>query len=156
MEQDRVKGESAAEGLEGGGFIVEGASGDFVDFEARSGLDDVLDTGGVVDAGKLDEDLRRPDVVLLDDGLGDAEGVDAGADDVNRLVEGARLERRDSAGLHGQGEPVQAVRLDVIVIAVAVREQSAGIVLLVGRDAVDVDGRRLAVGAERGGAGDRV
>ena len=57
------------------------------EIEARGRLD-VVDHIGVVlgvEAGKLDLDAVGAD--LTDDGLGDAEGVDAGLDDVDRLAD---------------------------------------------------------------------
>ena len=73
-----------------GGFIVEagGAAVHGVDFELGGLLDDVFDAGGIVDAGEFDEDLVVAETVLLDDGLGDAELVDALADGLDGGVRG--------------------------------------------------------------------
>ncbi len=60
-------------------------------FEAGGGLDDVLDAAEVVDTGQLDEDLIAAELIGLDDGLADAEGVGAALDDLDGLVKSALL-----------------------------------------------------------------
>ncbi len=45
--------------------------------KARGGLDNAFDAAWIVDAGKLDEDLVAAELIGLNDGFRDAEGVDA-------------------------------------------------------------------------------
>src|SRR6185437_7263349 len=73
-----------------------------MNFETGRGLDDTPDAIEVIDSGQLDEDLIAAEVVLLNHGLADTEGVDALADDGNRLIERVLLNIRLSGGLHGQ------------------------------------------------------
>src|SRR6202042_1187975 len=101
LEQLRIRGKVTADGLEAGLLVGPGASHDFVGFEAGGGLDGGLDAAEVVDARQLDEDLVAAELVRLDGGLLDAEGVNAGANDIDGLIEGALLDLGDGGGLHG-------------------------------------------------------
>ncbi len=62
------------------------------DFQHGGGLHDFLDAGGIVHAGKLDQNLVVAQAVLLDDRLGDAELVNTVADGFDGLLDGALLD----------------------------------------------------------------
>ena len=71
------------------------------DFQHGGGLHDFLDPGGIVDAGKLDENLVVAEAVFLNHRLGDAELVDTVADGFDGLLDGALLDGFQHGRLEG-------------------------------------------------------
>ena len=68
--------------------VGAGLAFDEAELELRGGLDDVLDAGRIVDAGKLDDDAVA--ALRCDVRLGDAEGVDAVVDRLDRVRRSCR------------------------------------------------------------------
>ena len=152
-----VRREGSVDRGKGGGLVVEPglAAVHGVDFELGGLLDDVFDAGGIVNAGEFDEDLVIAEAVLLDDGLGDAELVDALADGLDGGVEGAGLEVSDGRGAHGELESAVGLRGEIVAgVGGGADERADGAVL--GRsDAGDGDGLRVRrIGLGDPGPGD--
>ena len=72
----------------------------FIDFDRDVAVHVVVDPVGIVDPGELHHDAVRPQALVVDDRLGNAEGVDAVADRLLRLID---RQLADVAGL-GAGE----------------------------------------------------
>ena len=97
VEQHRIVGHGSAQRLQCGGLIRPRAALDGMDLKPRGGLNNVVDARQIVDSRQLDQDLVAAQVVFLDDRLAHAQRVDAGADDLDRLLERALLEVLDRA-----------------------------------------------------------
>ena len=80
---------------------------DHPDLEGRGTTEDVLGARGVLHARQLNDDAIDP--LLLDDRLGDAQLVDAIAQDRDVLLDGARLDRALRLLLHA-GDKLQLGR----------------------------------------------
>ena len=131
LEQFGIRRHVSAERLKRGlpiapGLIVD----DLMRFEPGGGLDHVLDPAQVVDARQLNQNLIAAELVRLDDGFTDAEGVGARLDDLQSLIEGALFRFTLHGGLHRQGPGVAHTRRDVEAAAVARFEQRADIVVM--------------------------
>ena len=81
---------------------------------------------------------------LLDEGLGDAEGVDPVVDRLPGLVDGLVAEELGDERLEGQVGPV--AREAVIPVPEVLVEQVAGLAFLVGQDALDGDAAEAFLG----------
>ncbi len=104
--------------LERAGFVV-----DHADFERRGAAEDVLGARRVLHAGQLHDDAVG--ALLLDDRLGDAELVDAVAQDLDVLLDRAVLDALLRLGLQARDEPQVAAGA-----ALGVAQREVGIVLL--------------------------
>ena len=69
------------------------------DLQHGGGLHDFLDAGGIIDAGKLDENLIVAEAVFLNHRLGDTELVDTVANGFDGLLDGALLDGFSTVGL---------------------------------------------------------
>jgi hypothetical protein len=115
-----------------------------MNLQARRGLNDILHTTGIIDARQLDQDLVAAQVVLLNHRLAHAECIDAGADDLDRLLQRMRLQVGHRAGLHGQRPGIVRARSNVVLRAVLRVQDAANIVAAIRGSSADLNGVRTA------------
>ena len=110
-----------------------------MDLQPGRRLDNVAHPAQVVDTRQLDQDLVGAQVVFLDGGFGHSQGIDSGADGVDRLLHRMLLNRLHLGLLHGEGPAVVWLGRYGVLSPVARIQQVAHITGLVRRRSLDLD-----------------